>query len=130
MILRRKLALKLRQISALTLPMCFEREFTRLSPELAKIHRAEFNRVKDELIGQWERNTGQIWPRYTEDILAKNGVTVARKAGGPFDAHHIIESSYGGPNQWWNMHPARFPDQHQGGIHRAGGIAREIFSGK
>lgn len=83
MILRRKLALKLRQISALTLPMCFEREFTRLSPELAKIHRAEFNRVKDELIGQWERNTGQIWPRYTEDILAKNGVTVARKAGGP-----------------------------------------------
>lgn len=77
--------------------MCFEREFTRLSPELAKIHRAEFNRVKDELIGQWERNTGQIWPRYTEDILAKNGVTVARKAGGPFDAHHIIESSYGGP---------------------------------
>ena len=44
-----------------------------------------------------------------------------------YDAHHIIESSYGGPNQWWNMHPARFPDQHQQGIHRAGGPSNQIF---
>src|SRR5690606_8968139 len=100
-----------------------EQEFTKLSPDLAKTHRAEFNRVKDDLITQWEQSTGQAWPRYTEDVLAKNGVTVVRRAGQPFDAHHIIESSYGGPNQWWNLHPARFPDQHQGGIHRAGGVA-------
>src|SRR5690606_7985798 len=52
-----------------------EQEFTKLSPDLAKTHRAEFNRVKDDLITQWEQSTGQAWPRYTEDVLAKNGVT-------------------------------------------------------
>ncbi|MEX5544010.1 hypothetical protein Q1J68_00235 [Pseudomonas pergaminensis] len=107
-----------------------EQEFTKLSPELSDINRKQFNKVKNDLISQWEANTGQMWPRYTEDVLAKNGLTVSRKAGQPFDAHHIIENSFGGPNEWWNMHPARFPDQHQGGIHRAGSVAREIFSDK
>lgn len=107
-----------------------QQEFSKLSPELSDINRKEFNKVKNDLINQWEVNTGQVWPRYTEDVVAKNGVTISRKAGQPFDAHHIIENSFGGPNEWWNMHPARFPDQHQGGIHRAGGVAREIFSDK
>lgn len=107
-----------------------QQEFTKLSPELSDINRKEFGKVKDGLIKQWETNTGQVWPRYEENIYAKNGNTISRKAGGPYDAHHIIESSFGGPNEWWNIHPARFPDQHQGGIHRAGGVAREIFSDK
>ena len=42
---------------------------------------------------------------------------------------YLIESSHGGPNQWWNIHPARFPDQHQGGIHSSGSPARDLFSG-
>lgn len=101
-------------------------EHTRLSPADSKAHRAAFNKVKNNLIAQWEKQTGQTWPRYTENLYSKSGVLV-RKAGQPYDAHHIIESSYGGPNKWWNMHPARFPDQHQQGIHRAGGPASQIF---
>ncbi|QTD46072.1 hypothetical protein [Ottowia testudinis] len=102
-------------------------DHTRLSVADSKAHRADFNRVKNELITQWEKQTGQSWPRYAEDLYSKNG-TLVRRAGQPYDAHHIIESSYGGPNQWWNMHPARFPDQHQQGIHRAGGPSSQIFS--
>ena len=101
-------------------------DYTRLSTAESKAHRAQFNKVKNELITQWEKQTGQSWPRYTEDLYSKNGTQV-RRAGQPYDAHHIIESSYGGPNQWWNMHPARFPDQHQQGIHRAGGPSNQIF---
>ena len=101
-------------------------DYTRLSVAESKAHRAQFNKVKNELITQWEKQTGQSWPRYTEDLYSKNG-TLVRRAGQPYDAHHIIESRYGGPNQWWNMHPARFPDQHQQGIHRAGGPSNQIF---
>ncbi|WP_299005962.1 hypothetical protein [uncultured Shewanella sp.] len=104
-----------------------EKEFTKISTHAAKKHRREFNTAKNKLISEWEKNTGQIWPRYTENLMSKDGTKINRKAGQPYDAHHIIESSYGGPNEWWNMHPARFPDQHQGGIHRKDGIIREIF---
>lgn len=101
-------------------------EHTRLPTADSKAHRASFNKVKNELITQWEKQTGQSWPRYAEDLYSKNG-TLVRRAGQPYDAHHIIESSYGGPNAWWNMHPARFPDQHQQGIHRAGGPGSQVF---
>lgn len=101
-------------------------EHTRLPTADSKAHHASFNKVKNELITQWEKQTGQSWPRYAEDLYSKNG-TLVRRAGQPYDAHHIIESSYGGPNEWWNMHPARFPDQHQQGIHRAGGPGSQVF---
>lgn len=55
---------------------------------------------------------------------------VLRKNGYNYDAHHIIELSYGGPNIWWNMHPAAFPNEHQGGIHRKGSIGNELFDGE
>jgi len=60
-------------------------------------------------------NTGQKWPRYSEDLVNEKG-RVLRRAGDPYDAHHVIENVYGGPHEWWNLTPARFPDQHQGGI--------------
>ncbi|MFD1893046.1 hypothetical protein H0I39_06100 [Ottowia beijingensis] len=103
-----------------------KKDYTRLSTADSKAHRAQFNKVKNDLIAQWETQTGKSWPRYTEDLYSKNG-TLVRRAGQPYDAHHIIESSYGGPNEWWNMHPARFPDQHQQGIHRAGGPGSQVF---
>lgn len=103
-----------------------KKDYTRLSAADSKAHRAQFNQVKNELIAQWEKQTGQRWPRYTEDLHSKNG-TLVRRAGQPYDAHHIIESSYGGPNEWWNMHPARFPDQHQQGIHRSDSPGSQIF---
>ncbi|RSI14020.1 Ribonuclease YxiD [Streptococcus sanguinis] len=103
------------------------REYEKLSPvEVAK-HRAEFNRLKNSLIDEWELKTGQTWPTYSEDVIGKNG-NVVRKAGSKYDAHHIIENSYGGNNEWWNIHPARFPNEHQAGIHRAGSPARELFN--
>lgn len=101
-------------------------KYQRLDAEAAAVHRTDFNRVKNDLISEWEKNTNQKWPRYSEDVLSKNG-SVIRRVGQPYDAHHLIESSYGGPNKWWNMHPARFPDQHQGGIHRSGSPARDLF---
>lgn len=101
-------------------------KYQRLDAEAAAAHRTDFNRVKNDLISDWEKNTNQKWPRYSEDVLSKNG-SVIRRVGQPYDAHHLIESSYGGPNKWWNMHPARFPDQHQGGIHRSGSPARDLF---
>ncbi|MCD4486098.1 hypothetical protein LQR31_16620, partial [Chromobacterium vaccinii] len=101
-------------------------EYSRLSPAESARHRAEFNRVKNDLISEWESNTGQTWPTYADPVLSKNGTTL-RRVGQPYDAHHVIESSYGGPNKWWNIHPARFPDQHQGGVHRAGSPLRDIF---
>lgn len=103
------------------------REYEKISPvEVAK-HRAEFNRLKNSLIDEWELKTGQTWPTYSEDVIGTNG-NVVRKAGSKYDAHHIIENSYGGNNEWWNIHPARFPNEHQAGIHRAGSPARELFN--
>jgi hypothetical protein len=102
---------------------------TKLSKEAQKSHRADFDKKRSSLISDWEKNTGQKWPTYAKDVKDKNGV-VRRRKGGPYDAHHVIESSYGGPNEWWNLHPARWPDQHQGGIHRKGGAASEIFPRK
>jgi predicted ribonuclease toxin of YeeF-YezG toxin-antitoxin module len=72
--------------------------------------------VKNAQIAEWERQTGQAWPRYAEDVLNAKGKVIAKK-GQPYDAHHEIENIYGGPHEWWNLTPARFPDQHQGGLH-------------
>ena len=47
--------------------------------------------------------------------------------GRRYQLHHIIEQQYGGEHEWWNIHPAKFPDQHQGGIHGANSPSREIF---
>ena len=79
-----------------------------------------------DLIQMWEEKTGTEWPRYTEDVFNEAG-DVLRTANQPYDAHHIIELSTGGPNEWWNLHPARFPGEHQNGIHAAGSWAKKIF---
>lgn len=43
-----------------------------------------------------------------------------QKQGDKYDAHHIIENTFGGEHEWWNMHPAKFPNEHQAGIHGTG----------
>ncbi len=104
-----------------------EHKFERLSPAATKKHRRAFRKeVKDQLIKQWESETGQEWPRYSHDVHNSEGVVI-RKKGQYYDAHHVIENSYGGPHEWWNIHPAAFPDEHQLGIHRPGGAAEKIF---
>lgn len=89
-----------------------------IGPDL-DAHRIDFNRKKDKLIEDWEKETGQKWPKYTEPYYTKNGLEY-KKIGDPYDAHHIIENQFEGPHEWWNMHPAKFPDEHQGGIHAKG----------
>lgn len=103
-----------------------ENDYTKLSKEARDNSKKFFDRNKSSLIDEWEKMTEQEWPKYTEDVLNEVG-DVIRSAGQPYDAHHIIELSTSGPNEWWNLHPARFPDEHQKGIHAIGRLARQIF---
>ena len=88
--------------------------------------RQEFQKVRKSCISDWEKNTGQKWPTYSEPVYSKDGKLI-KKVGEPYDAHHIIENKYGGDHVWWNITPAKFPDEHQAGIHAAGGPARSLF---
>jgi hypothetical protein len=91
--------------------------YQRLSTEAGEAHRRLFTqRMKNSQIAQWEQHTGQKWPRYLKDVRNAKGKVIAKK-GQPYDAHHVIENIYGGPHEWWNLTPARFPDQHQGSLH-------------
>lgn len=103
-----------------------ENEYVKLSPEDVEDAAYDFAKKKSDLILEWEKKTGQTWPRYTEDVYNEAGNLIRRK-GQLFDAHHIIEKSVGGPNEWWNLHPARFPSEHQQGIHAAESLASKIF---
>ena len=103
-----------------------EQDFAKLDPEKAKLHKKLFDNARDKLIEEWEKNTGDKWPVYVNDVLNDAG-EVIRKAGQRFDAHHLIESSFGGPNAWWNLHPAAFPKEHQLGIHGVNSLAKIIF---
>ncbi|NRA45316.1 MAG: hypothetical protein HRU09_10215 [Oligoflexales bacterium] len=90
-----------------------------------KFHK-RFQRKKARLIKEWEKETGQKWPRYYKDIYNDKG-EVLRFKGQTYDAHHIIECIFSGPAEWWNIHPAATPDEHQEGIHRYQGLAWWIF---
>ena len=38
-----------------------------------------------------------------------------------------VEISFEGPNEWWNLYPAAFGEEHQAGIHGAGSTASQLF---
>jgi len=78
------------------------KEYKLLSESDIAIHRAEFNAKKNQIIKDWELETVQEWPKYTESVFSKNGTEI-RKPGDLYDAHHIIENKFGGNNEWWNM---------------------------
>ncbi|GIO23691.1 hypothetical protein J11TS1_22720 [Oceanobacillus sp. J11TS1] len=42
---------------------------------------------------------------------------------------NIIENTFGGEHEWWNIHLARFPNEHQASIHGVGSPANRIFKG-
>lgn len=73
-----------------------------------------------KLKNEWENQTDQKWPK---DKLT----------GKDYEAHHIIENKYGGPNEWWNIHPARGGkknvNQHQSGIHNSNS-SKKLFTDK
>jgi|GEM_PF-4401798 len=93
-----------------------ENSHIRLTTEEGNRSRDEFDRVRQKTIAEWERQTEQKWPRYTENALNDAG-EVVRYKGFYYDAHHLIENIYNGPHVWWNLVPARSPDVHQNGIH-------------
>ena len=103
-----------------------ENDYFKLDKEAKKLVENEYKSNKKLLISEWEKMTGNKWPCYAEDVIDKSG-NVLRRAGQPYDAHHIIEVSVGGPNKWWNLTPAKFPSEHQNGIHAAGRLASKIF---
>lgn len=73
------------------------KKYEKLTPKEAVKHRSKFtSSIKDKLIAEWEEKTNQKWPRYTEEVIDKNG-EVVRGIGQPYDAHHIIENNFGGP---------------------------------
>ncbi|WP_425361398.1 palindromic element RPE1 domain-containing protein [Candidatus Tisiphia endosymbiont of Ceraclea dissimilis] len=97
-------------------------EFEKLDAITYKMHKAEFNKMKKQLRMEWEQNTGQKWPVYQEH-------SVPDRIGQPYDAHHIIQVNHGGPNTWWNIHPAHGLEEHTK-IHGVGSRANEIFKPK
>jgi RHS repeat-associated protein len=72
-----------------------------------KALQAQYRSSRPSMIADWEANTGQVWPSGEQ-------------------AHHIIPTRYGGPNQWWNIHPAQ-GSVHQGGIHGVGSPTQSVF---
>ena len=101
----------------------------RLDPSSDKSGRKSFERKRSILRKEWEKETGQEWPKYEEDIKDDKGAVIRQK-GQMYDAHHIVELSCGGPNVWYNLFPAKHPDEHQKGIHREYSIAAQIFDEK
>jgi predicted ribonuclease toxin of YeeF-YezG toxin-antitoxin module len=90
------------------------KEYKKLSPEEYQAHKRQYTSARREkMIKDWEENTGQTWP--------------VDEKGNRYQLHHIIEEQYGGEHEWWNAHPAKFPNEHQGGIHGAGSPSRELF---
>jgi len=105
------------------------KEYKKISPIETAKHRAEFDKVKNKVIKEWEENTGKKWPVYNENVISEKTGKIIRKQGDKYDAHHIIENTFGGEHEWWNMHPAKFPNEHQAGIHGAGSPANTLFKG-
>lgn len=104
-------------------------DFQKLSTEATREGRVDFALKRSSIIAEWEKHTGKEWPKYAEDVVNAEK-KIVRKAGHNYDAHHLIENDYGGPNAWYNITPADFPDGHQGGIHRAGGVIKQVFGGR
>ncbi|MEC0277950.1 hypothetical protein [Bacillus halotolerans] len=58
-----------------------KKEYKKLTPLQTRKHRRAFNKIKDQLIEEWEKNTGQTWPTYSEDVISKKtGEPVRKKA--------------------------------------------------
>ena len=81
--------------------------------------------MKNKLRKEWADHYGVEYPKYTKEDIEKYAQIKNTKLGANYDLHHIIPRKYGGPNEWWNMVPAKNPVEHQGGIHI--GIYRKLF---
>lgn len=84
--------------------------------------RQDFARNKANYIRKWEELHGGSWPRYDTDVYGKDGVTVVRRKGDAYDAHHIQPLEFGGDNSAKNIAPMHHDDHSdKQGLHRPGG---------
>lgn len=84
------------------------KDFEKVPSEHVKVLRSEFNKNKDKIIDQWEKDNGKVWPTYEKDVTltTKTGeVVTIHKAGERYDAHHIHPLSMGGKNEARNITP-------------------------
>lgn len=96
-------------------------------PEAVKTTREEFNRVKDDLISEWESKMGLPWPTYAHDVYSPNGYLI-RKAGQRFDAHHVQPLKLGGKNVAENITPMHVDVHYDSyGVHASDGPYEAIF---
>ena len=92
-------------------------EFEKSSVEETAQNRDEFNKIKDDLIKQWEEQNGKEWPTYKEDVYSSNEHLI-RRAGDKYDAHHIQPLSQGGKNEVSNITPLHAENHYdRQGIH-------------
>ncbi len=103
-----------------------EKPYVKLNLQASEKHRDLFDSHRLKLIKKWEEKTGDTWPTYKYDIKGKEG-KIVKRAGSKYDAHEIIPNEYGGPLTWYNIHPARFPDQHQAGIHGKNSVLTKLL---
>lgn len=97
-----------------------------LTADEKKLATNEFNTRKPTMIAEWEKHYGKPWPEYKADIPKEDGSGfVVKPVGGKYEAHHIIPKSIGGPNEWYNIAPAPFPD-HQKVIHGASSLTNKL----
>ncbi len=93
-------------------------DYEKISPEECRAMRDDFNKIKNDLISQWEEKHGMEWPKYSEDVQFK-GKTI-REAGNNYDAHHVQPLTHGGKNEVANITPLHALEHcdHQG-LHAA-----------
>ena len=75
-----------------------------------------------EELSEWLDENGQFdnspWMKWWDENYCNNC---------PSETGFITD--FGGEYEWWNIHPAKFPNEHQSGIHGAGSPANELFKG-
>lgn len=97
-------------------------EWEKRPPEEVAQSRLDFTMNKKELIAEWERDNGRLWPRYTEDAYDEKTGTKLRKEGDLYDAHHLRPLEFGGANKADNLAPFHVGDHYDHrGIHRPDG---------
>ncbi|USO01601.1 MAG: hypothetical protein H6849_00930 [Alphaproteobacteria bacterium] len=99
--------------------------FSRLAAAEKSTHTSKFGGLRESLISEWERETGNLWPTYRERVFSRRTGDVIGEIGERYQAHHIIPQQNGGPHKWWNMKPVRI-DDHLGGLHGSGSALRML----
>lgn len=79
-------------------------DLKKISPEENAKMREEFDDKKELLREQWEKKHGCSWPIYKHDIYSEKG-NLLRRAGDPYDIHHIQSLEMGGKNEVGNITP-------------------------